>query len=276
MITANHRKRPITAKIINSNSHSTLKWITYIVADQIANSSPRSIGRRNRYRKNMNRKNVAYASKNPSIINDQGLIQSKIIFFMIIEAYGNKISIKKKMNHPSDSGEVININNDGCHFVTNNNDLTQNFQFSGSTMKIHDKDGPSYFTGKYSSPKDLINDDEEKQSKRKYLCLIANLSIYSDRSDAAQRKTIDQIESESRALNAQDSNKQMTNCVSFVESLSRPFLNKHLPGKKKARCLGSWAYNGPGYDNEVIGKIEKDGIVTILNSTMNLIWHSIK
>lgn len=197
-------------------------------------------------------------------------------YFNCLEFYGHKISIKKKISVPSDSGEVINIDKNGCHFVTNNHDLTQNYQFSGSTMEIQNKDGPSYYTGVYSNPNELIYEDEEKQSKHINISFIADLSIYSDRSDAAERKTIDQIEPESRALNAQDSNKQMTNCVSFVESLSRPFLNKNMPEKKKARCLGSWAYNGPGYDNEVIGKIEKDGIVVILNSTMDLIWHSVK
>jgi len=53
-------------------------------------------------------------------------------------------------------------------------------------------------------------------------------------------------------------------------------LNRKLPENTKARCLGSWAYTGPGYDNEIVGKVEKDGIVKILNSSMDLIWHSIE
>ena len=89
-------------------------------------------------------------------------------------------------------------------------------------------------------------------------------------------KTIDEIEPVTLSLKTQNSKNQMLNWVSFVESLSRPFLNKQIPENKKARCLGSWAYTGPGYDNEVVGKIEKDGIVTILNSSMDLIWHSIE
>ena len=35
-------------------------------------------------------------------------------------------------------------------------------------------------------------------------------------------------------------------------------------------------YTGPGFENEIIGKIEKDGVVYILNSTNDLIWHSVK
>jgi hypothetical protein len=154
-------------------------------------------------------------------------------------------------NSPNDIGDVINIDKDGCYFMNNNQDLAQKSTYSrSSTFERHNGDVPEN-----SKP---------------------NLSIYSDSSDAAERKNIDQIEPESRGLTVQDSNDQMTNCVSFVESLSRPFLNKKMPIKKQARCLGSWAYNGPGYDNEAIGKIEKDGVVVILNSTMDLIWHSIR
>ena len=68
----------------------------------------------------------------------------------------------------------------------------------------------------------------------------------------------------------------MANWVSLVQSLSRSILNKNKPSKEKARWLGSWVYTGPGFENEVIGKIEKDGVVYILNSTNDLIWHSVK
>ena len=96
-----------------------------------------------------------------------------------------------------------------------------------------------------------------------------DLSIYSDVSDVAEKKTIDQIITISHGLKNQDSKVQMTNWVSFVESLSRPFLNKKHPEHQKGRCLGTWAYSGPGFENEVIGKIEKDGIVHIKHSTYN-------
>lgn len=53
-------------------------------------------------------------------------------------------------------------------------------------------------------------------------------------------------------------------------------LGRKRPERQQARCLGSWAYTGPGFDNEVMGKIEKDGIVKILNCSEDRIWHSVE
>ena len=105
---------------------------------------------------------------------------------------------------------MINIDKDGCHFVKNNTDLSKSHQFSGSTLDIHNRDAPDYLRGNLSHLNDLV-DDDDKQCKENSLINIANLSIYSDRSDAVERKTIDQIEPESRTLNVQNSNKQMSN-----------------------------------------------------------------
>ena len=100
-------------------------------------------------------------------------------------------------------------------------------------------------------------------------CLLMHLALL-------KNKTIDQILPLSHTLKNQNANNQMSNWVSFVESLSRPFLNKKQPKHKIARWLGTWAYTGPGLENEIIGKIEKDGIVNIKNSTIDLVWYSVK
>jgi len=94
--------------------------------------------------------------------------------------------------------------------------------------------------------------------------------------EVKEKLTIDQIEPMTRKLTQQTSSNQMSSLVSIVESLSRPILTKKIPEKKRAKCLGSWAYTGPGYENEIIGKIEKGGMVCIISASKDLIWHSIK
>lgn len=61
-----------------------------------------------------------------------------------------------------------------------------------------------------------------------------------------------------------------------IDSTSSHFLNTKVPDVKQARSLGSWVYTGPGFENEVIGKLEKKCRVDIINSSIDLIWHSVK
>lgn len=87
---------------------------------------------------------------------------------------------------------------------------------------------------------------------------------------------VDPSEKISTLMTRQSSKKQMANAVSLIESLSRPILNKKpLENKAKARCLGSWAYTGPGLENEILGKIEKDGVVQVKGSTIDCVWYRV-
>lgn len=177
------------------------------------------------------------------------------------------------------SNEVINIDQTGCFLINaesadpispicsiENQVTTFNINRKKKWKKSRVLSGQNTLM-----TNNLLSDRSEAESDK-----AENLSIYSDVSEPAEKKTIDQIMPISSSLNKQNANNQMSNWVSFVESLSRPFLTKKLPEHKHARCLGTWAYSGPGFENEIIGKIEKDGIVNIKNSTMDYVWYAVQ
>lgn len=47
-------------------------------------------------------------------------------------------------------------------------------------------------------------------------------------------------------------------------------------GPMAGRSLGGTIYNGPGHNHDVLGKLQRDGVVTIVGRTEDRVWLSVK
>jgi uncharacterized protein YgiM (DUF1202 family) len=67
----------------------------------------------------------------------------------------------------------------------------------------------------------------------------------------------------------------MSQALSIVESVPKPSINM-ADEPLQFRALGCWVYSGPGVNHDVLGKVEKDGIINVVGQSDDGVWALIK
>ncbi|CDW83015.1 UNKNOWN [Stylonychia lemnae] len=70
--------------------------------------------------------------------------------------------------------------------------------------------------------------------------------------------------------------KQLDKAKKYISQLQGFKLDPQFKGPSQARCLGCNVFNGPGNNHDKLGRLEKDGVVNVLNRTIDQTWVQVK
>lgn len=70
--------------------------------------------------------------------------------------------------------------------------------------------------------------------------------------------------------------KKLLHAKKLITSTNGFKLDMKFNGPINGRSLGGKIYNGPGKNHDVLGKVQKDGVVSIVGRTEDRIWLSVK